>query len=551
VDESKPKAIIAEAMAQGRPLLFHNAKFDTSVMREYWGMVPRAVDDTLFLIFLDDPYASTFSLKPSAQRILGIAPEEQDALRDWILGHVPGSTPKNFGAFISKAPADIVGPYANGDVDRTWKLYERIRPRIPSEAYERELKLLPIVMESERRGVRLDEDKLADDLRRWDTALEKCDAEIHGILGNKHVNIDSGTELADALEAKGLVSEWQLTPTGKRSTARAALEKSIAHPGLLALLQYRGALSHCLSNFARPWLRIARCGRLHPEWNQVRQARENTSDSKGTRTGRLSCTNPNFQNPPNEYDILPPGGYPSLPLMRQYLLPDKGFVWCKRDYSQQEMRILAHYSEGRLYHRYRENPRIDAHVEAHSLIQKYSGLDLVRKYVKITGFSIVYGSGIPALAGMLGVPVPEAAQIKGAYLFALPEVRELMDECKLRGRNNEPIVTWGGREYYVEPPYLDPKTNRMRTFEYKLLNYLIQGSAADCTKESIVRWGTDKGNGQFLATLHDENDMQAPKESWKKDMAKLNRAMGSIEFDVPMLSDGFVGSSWAQLKECD
>ena len=546
----KAQQLIHEAIQQGRSLLFQNAKFDVAVMDKWWGFKPTRIDDTLFLIFLDDPYAPTFSLKPSAHRILGIPPEEQDRLRAWILSHVPGATPSNFGAYISKAPADVVGPYANGDVDRTWKLYERIRPRISVQAYERELKLLPILMESERRGIRLDEERLAKDLKAWDAALEACDARAYAILGKK-VDLGKGAQLADALEAKGLVTEWRRTPTGKRSVSRDNLMSCIAHPELAQLLAYRGALSHCLSNFARPWLALARNGRLHPEWNQVRQSRENNKDSKGTRTGRLSSTRPNFQNPPNEYEkIVIPKGLPDLPLMRQYVLPDKGYVWCKRDYSQQEMRILAHFSEGKLFERYQEDPTIDAHNETHGLIKQFAGLDLQRKYVKITGFSIVYGTGIPALSGMLGTPIDEAAQIKSAYFTALPEVRDLMEECKRSGRNGEPITTWGGRIYYVEPPALDTKTNRMRTFEYKLLNYLIQGSAADCTKESIIRWAEDPGTGQFLATVHDENDIQATKETWKKDMAKLNKAMGSIEFDVKMLSDGFVGKSWAELESC-
>jgi DNA polymerase-1 len=280
----------------------------------------------------------------------------------------------------------------------------------------------------------------------------------------------------------------------------------------------------------------------------VRQAHGEQDKTKGTRTGRLSGSKPNFQNVANEYTVVIPKGYPVMPLMRSYLLPDKGMVWLKRDYSQQELRILAHFSEGRLYERYKANPKIDAHEETSALITEHTGLSLPRKLVKITGFSVIYGSGLGSLAEQMGVPYSEAQQVRNAYFTALPEVPKLMRLCSERGRHGQTITTWGGREYPVEPPKLIG--GRHVDFSYKLLNYLIQGSAGDCTKESIIRWNEDKGNGEFLATVHDENDIQAPRDTWLRDMAKLRKAMEGIEFDVKMLSDGFKGPNWAQLEAC-
>lgn len=544
---------IYNAEHHGEEMLFHNAKFDISVAEAHMGVSfanidPCLIHDTLYSVFLYDPYASTFSLKPSSERILGLPPDEQDALRDWILGHVAEATAKNFGAFICKAPAHIVAPYAIGDVDRTLKLHQFLIDKVPREAYQREQKLMPILRASEMHGIRVASDRLLRDTSAFEASLIKVDAAIYRQIGT--CNLDSGDELADKLEKAGKVTNWVMTPTGKRSTARGNLEACIDDKGLLQLLQYRGALSHCLSNFLRPWCQLTTDygGRLHPEWNQVRQMGGH-KDTKGTRTGRLSGSKPNFQNVANEYEIIIPKGYPAMPLMRGYMLADEGMVWCKRDYSQQELRILAHYSEGRLFERYQADPRIDAHVETGELILQYCGLSLPRKYVKITGFSMIYGAGIRSLSEQLGVTAHEASGIKGAYLMALPEVGDLMEDCKNRGNYGQTIITWGGRIYPVEPPKIIK--GNMRTFAYKLLNYLIQGSAGDCTKESIVRWHSDKGNGQFLSTVHDENNIQAPKETWKQDMAKLRNAMESIEFDVKMLSDGFYGADWAHLKECE
>jgi DNA polymerase-1 len=548
----RAKAVLAAAIAAGEPLLFHNSKFDVAVAEHHFGLRfpdPLLVHDTIFQVFLQDPYADSFSLKPSAERLLRWPPEEQEDLRAWVLAHVQ-CKPSEWGAHISKAPAEIVAPYAIGDVRRTLALYEHLKDRVPLAAYQREQRLRPIIMEGERRGLRCDVERLSADVEKWETTLIYCDREIRSILGAPEVNLDSGEELANALERAGLNNGWIRTPTGRRSTARGALEAVVTHPELLALLRYRGALSHCLSSFGRPWLALAQDygGRLHPEWNQVRQER-GSNDIKGTRTGRLSCSKPNFQNPPNEYEIEIPKGLPDLPLMRQYLLPDKGYVWLKRDYSQQELRILAHYSEGRLFQRYQENPRIDAHEETQALIKEYAGRELIRKHVKITGFSIIYGSGVPHLSSMLGVSVEDGRATRDAYFTALPEVPKLMHACSTRGRMGEPITTWGGRVYYVEPPKL--MDGKYRTFEYKLLNYLIQGSAADCTKEALIRWDYDKGAGQFLCTVHDEINIQVPKMGWKIGMSLLRKAMESVEFDVQMLSDGYKGPSWAQLEDCE
>jgi DNA polymerase-1 len=542
---------LVEAIAAGEPLLFHNSKFDVAVAEHYFGLRfpdPLLVHDTIFQVFLYDPYAESFALKPSAERILNWPPEEQETLRAWILAHVQ-CKPSEWGAYISEAPAELVAPYARGDVRRTLALYEFLQDKVPLAAYQREQRLRPIIMEGERRGVCCDVELLEADVAQYEGALIRVDRQARKILAAPEANLDSGEELADALDKAGLVKEWPLTPTGRRSTARGALETAVEHPILLPLLQYRGALSHCLSNFGRPWLALAQDynGRLHPEWNQVRQERGN-NDVKGTRTGRLSCSKPNFQNPPNEYSIVIPSGLPDLPIMRKYLIPDKGYVWLKRDYSQQELRILAHYSEGRLFDRYQADPRIDAHEETQALIKEHAGIDLIRKHVKITGFSIIYGSGVPHLSKMLGVTVDDGRATRDAYFAALPEVPKLMNDCTRRGRMHSSISTWGGREYYAETPKI--VKGRYRSFEYKLLNYLIQGSAADCTKESLIRWNEDKGAGEFLCTVHDENNIQAPVGRWRQDMTKLRTAMESIEFDVKMLSDGYFGKSWATLETC-
>jgi DNA polymerase I-like protein with 3'-5' exonuclease and polymerase domains len=547
---------LLKAVKSGRPLLFHNAPFDLSVWACHLDLprvAPQNIFDTQYSIFLVDPYAPTFSLKPSAERILGQLPEEQDAVKAWVLANVAEARqkPSTWGAYISRAPGKLVGTYAIGDVDRTYDLHHHLHKRIAEygmvQAYLREQLLMPILMESTKRGIRLDREGLERDLEIYEDVLARANDRIIARLGLGDFNIDSNDELAEALSRAGVVADedWVLTPTGKRSTSRPNLEKAIKDKHLLALLRYRGLLDTSLATFARPWLELTRKdGRLHTEWNQVRGDR--TGDTNGTRTGRLSSSRPNFQNVINEFSELEtPEGFPPLIVMRRYLVPDEGKVWLKRDFSSQEMRIMAHFAEGRLYEAYRADPKTDPHDLVKRIIKELLSVDMPRKYVKITGFGIMYGRGIPNLSGALGVPIAEGQKVRDAYFAALPEVRVLSNDTRNRGKRGQAIRTWGGRLYFREP-------HPERDLSYKLLNYLIQGSAADQTKQSIIDWNERKLPGdEFLATVHDENNIQAGVDNATESMAILREAMNADRFDVPFMSEGFRGSTWADIEECE
>jgi DNA polymerase-1 len=541
-------------------MLFHHAKFDTSVAMFWMGLPmpkdPLKVHDTQFLIFLHDPHAESLSLKPSAERILGEPPEEQDILRDWIMRNVVGATKKNWGAFISKAPVEIVEPYALGDVGRTWRLFEKLYPLIESQgmlaAYQREQRLMPIFYAAERRGLRVDTERLSHDIDLMSAAVKEADSRVYSILGTTF-NVDSDEELAQALDSAGAVSEWKLTPTGRRSMAKGALTSGVTNPELLALLLYRGGMSTCLGTFGIPWYNQAStsAGRVHPSWNQVRQEGYGGSNTfKGTRTGRPSCDHPNLANPPNEMRAKAPEGFPKIPLMRQYLLPEEGHRWLKRDFSSQEIRILAHYEDGALMAAYRDNPNLDPHEMTRLMIHQLTGIELERRQVKIIGFSIIYGSGVTGLSEQLGVDYSRAHTLREAYMSALPGIRILGDALRSRGRQGIPLRTWGGRLYLPEAPRL--VKGAMRSFEYKLLNYLIQPSAADQTKQCIIEWDEIRPvDNSFLITMYDEIDISAPEERWQESMEILKEVMNRDRFDVPMRSDGFWGCNFGELNELD
>src|SRR6185437_14845002 len=140
-----------------------------------------------------------------------------------------------------------------------------------------------------------------------------------------------------------------------------------------------------------------------------------------------------------------------------------------------------------------------------------------------------------------------AQQVIGVLMKVLPGYEKLSNACKNRGGLT--ISTWGGREYYCEPPAYSKKFKRLMTFDYKRLNYLIQPSAADVTKEIMIRYDAVKKESRFMLTVHDEFDSSMPKhkQQLKKEMKVLRDCIQSIETDVPMLSDGKVGPNWGTL----
>lgn len=562
---------LASVWTSGKPLLFHNAKFDLAVGYEHLDLPPvpwELVHDTMFLIFLCDPHSPDLKLKTAAERLLGMPPEEQDILRDWCVEQrLIAKNVKRFGHLICKAPGALVGKYADGDTIRTKKLFSLLHKQVIArgmrEPYDRERRLLPVLMKSEKQGVPVDAKAMKADVLMYDKAQLDVDAWLKKTLKvGADFNLDSDTPLADALVSSGAASEelFLRTPGGKRSVAKDSLIGAVTDKRILQALQYRSRLGTANGTFLKPWAAEAElCGGIvHPSWNQVRQSSTGASGSAGARTGRLSASR--FMNVPKEFKEAALGknaythpkhikGLPELPFMRKYMLPFKGEVWGKRDYSAQELRVLAHFGDGGLMEAYHDNPLLDVHQMAADLIVERFGIAVTRQQTKTIGFGLLYGMGLGALAIQLGTDINTAKTIKNAYMATFPELDDLQTGLKEIARAGEFLTTWGGRQYFVEPPKFMANRGRVVTFEYKLLNYLIQGSSADCTKEAVIRYDEAAVHGRFLLMVHDEINISVPKSKAVKEMLLLRDVMASIEFDVVMLSDGALGPSWGDLTK--
>lgn len=576
------KKEIQRAVDSGLPLLFHHSKFDVEVMLEHMGIkrIPwDRIHDTMFLVYLSDPHAPDLGLKPIAERLLNEPPEERDELVEWLWAHRKELASKHglgrftngrgkqlinskteMGAFIAYAPGDLVEAYANGDIRRTLGLWRLLYPEIVErgmlEAYDRERELMPILMQNERHGLRVDMKLLRHDIKLFQAQREKVDAWLRKRLKRPGLNIDSNADFAEALAQNKLVADedWVINKDGTRSVSKTNFTESmIRDPKVHRAFGYRNRLGTCLKMFMEPWLAQAELmnGFITTNWNQVRQP------GGGTRTGRPSTDHHNFLNISKTWDDKEDGYvHPDfldvieLPLCRRYILPDVGGVFCHRDYNQQELRIMAHFEDGELMLAYQRDLRMDVHDFVKDMIAAVVGREWPRRPVKITNFRKIYGGGAPAIAAGVGCSLAEAKELMAAHEKAIPGVKDLNKQIRALSAAGEPIVTWGGREYYVEPPGWSKKYGRHMTYEYKLLNYLVQGSAADATKQAVINHHNHpKREARFLVTVYDEINMSSPKGRVAEEMAILRESMECLEFDVPLLSDGKTGPNWADLKK--
>jgi DNA polymerase-1 len=289
---------------------------------------------------------------------------------------------------------------------------------------------------------------------------------------------------------------------------------------------------------------------LHFSWNQVRN-NEAGKDAIGTRTGRLSSTPSvlNIPKLPKEFDAkfrLPP-----LPAMRSYFLPDEGHIWISSDYQAQEVRILAHYEDDVLMNSYRESPRLDMHQKIADVVSENTGRPLSRRDAKTLVFSVLYGQGLAATATALGVTEFECQSVRKAFYDTIPGIKKVQASIKYNTDRDLPIKTLGQRKYFKEQSreIKDKRTGNMRyaDFGYKMLNYLIQGSAADMTKQAIINYNETKKDGRLLLSVHDQICISAPPREAKL----LETAMKDIKLDVPIEVDISAGPNFHDLKELE
>jgi DNA polymerase I-like protein with 3'-5' exonuclease and polymerase domains len=584
--EKEARGRLVRAYNSRYPILTQYGMFDHDVAETAWDLkvLPwERTHDTMYLIFLDNPHAPTLALKPSAERLLGISPEEQDRVKEWVLENVPEAKrkPNEWGAYLWTCPYQIVKPYHKGDLTRTLKIFQLLYPRIidagMGPSYDRERKLMPILLRNARRGMPVDSSRLERDLPAMKRGVETMDAWLRKRLGD--INIDSDKQLGEALYDKGVLTEYKRTKHGQISVNKLELTiDRFKDKRVYQALTYRNQMSTSVSMFCEPWLELSSQSKdgqtLYPNWSQVRSSKNEGDATGGARSGRIICSKPNFLNIPKKWKRSISQGYvhptfvtvPELPFMRTYVLPHKGKQWGRRDYNQQEVRLFGHFEEGPVMAGFLSNPRYDMHEDVRAEAERAlieSGLreEFDRDSTKTGVFGAFYGQGLKGLMVSLKLreeDKPVGVLVHKALHRAAPSISALSNQLKSLAKDLSygpkgcPIRTWGGRLYYREDPGYNKKYERDMTYEYKLISYLIQGSGADVTKEAIIRYDEHpKREEDLIVTVYDEIDIDLPmsERGAKQEMKVLKECMESVEVDIPMLSDGERGTTWGTLKE--
>lgn len=571
---------IDKAWRSSVPKLFHHAKFDLAVTYAAGFRKLRwdEVHDTMFLAYLADPHARSLGLKPLAADLLAWPATERGDVDEWIWEHrkslesTYGGTvsKKRLGEWIFATPGDVCGEYAIGDVQRTRALFDHLWPLIQNSgmggAYDRERQCLPIFMENEEVGMRVAFTNLEQEIKTYGADFTYVEDWLRKTLRASGLNFDADIDVANVLLERGIVpaANWQRTkatkthPNGQLSMSKDnLLPDMFTGPDgakLASALGYRNRLKTCLDMFMRPWAEQARIngGYITTNWNQTRSA---SASGGGTRTGRPSTDKHNFLNLSKTWDGRDDGyRHPDfltlapLPLVRKYIVPDAHQIFLHRDFDGQELRLFAHFEQGALWRAFNDDPALDPHALIGAELMRVAGREIERTRIKTLNFQGIYGGGVPALQRKLRCTTAEAKELKTFHNAALPGRRIVNEEITRIVRRGDPIRTIGGRLYYPEAPDADGRDKI-----YKLLNYEVQGSAADLTKQTLIDWhGHPKRTARFMVTVYDELNGSSPPEVEESEMRLLKEVMEAsrLGLSVPMRSSGKRGPSWGELTKC-
>ena len=550
------KRTLMGAVKECDTLVAHNIGFDVGVAAQWLGvgLVRLRWHDSQVMAFHEDPHSPSLGLKPLSVRYLGMPPDEQDELRAWLLANkLIRSNVKDIGKFIYLTPGKLCGQYAIGDVDRALKLFRLWRAKYAGkEGYERDMKATRVGGKMTARGVRIDTKKLKEVTSHAEDQVEIATGALAKEFGMARYDPNDREGLADAIESKFGIA-LPLTPKGRRQTNKDALFDHLPDGRVKALIRYIGAVAYDLKNYLRPWVLATNAtgGLIHPHWSVTR------SDEGGARSGRLSSS-PNLQNLRGVEGteelvkylaLLYAGTTYWFPMIRDLVIAPEGMVIIGRDWSQIELRLVAHYEGGVMNAEYNRNPKWDLHAWVMARVKELFGKELIRRVAKNIGFGSIYGAGAVPIAKQSRISIEEAYEFKRMYFEALPSLKVLMDDVMDVARVR-PITTLGNRIYHAEPPRFNPATGRMQEYYYKMLNYLIQPSAADLMKEAMN--DADDYGVNLIMTVHDEPVAICTPEEAEDHGEALRVAMEHNDLvgriTVPITSSGYVVNRWGDAE---
>ena len=524
------------ALAMLKPMLedpgvlkiLQNAKYDVKILARY-GIDVAPIDDTMLM---------SYALNA------GLHGHGMDALSERYLGHNPIPIKDLIGSGKSqitfdRVPIDAAAPYAAEDADVTWRLWHVFKPQLHrarvTTVYETmERPLVPVLARMEMAGIKVDRDVLSRMSNAFAQKMAGLEAELHGLAGHPF-NVQSPAQVGQILFEEMGLEGGERTKTGQWSTPAEVLEDLAAtHEFAARVLDYRqiqklkSTYTDALQDHINP-----DTGRVHTSYVIA-----------GANTGRLASTDPNLQNIP----VRTEDGR----RIREAFVADKGKVLVSLDYSQIELRILAHIAGiDALKQAFREGQDIHA-----ATASEMFGVPLdqmtpdVRRQAKAINFGVIYGISGFGLARNLRIPRAEAQGFIDRYFERFPGIRAYMDATKAFAKTNGHVQTLFGRK--IHTPEINAKGPGAGFAARAAINAPIQGTAADIIRRAMIKMDAAIADlpARMLLQVHDELLFEVDEGAADALIARARdvmegAALPAVHLDVPIVVDAGQGANWA------
>ena len=520
-------------LSETKTKVLHNAKYDLHILRRHGMEVGGTIYDTMIAAWLLSPSGRGIGLKEQAFTRLGynMTPISQ----------LIGTGRKQL--TMDKVSAARVSPYACADADMTWRLLGALRPELESHNQwslyaEMEMPLVPVLADMERAGMAINVSWLRSMAKTMQERLGELTEQIHSLAGHPF-NINSTKQLGQVLFDELGLPVVRRTKTGYSTDVRVLETLRKEHPiaGLVLeqrqLEKLKGTYVDSLPELVNP-----ETGRIHSSFNQA-----------GTSTGRISSRDPNLQNIPVRSELGR--------MVRGAFVAPEGSVLLGCDYSQVELRLLAHVSgDPALIEAFMRDE--DIHASTAAAIQDVPLADVTkaqRSLAKAINFGLMYGMSDFGLAARTQLSVPEARRFIEAYFGRFSRVKQYLDETKAKAAELGYVETiFGRRRYFPELRAAgSSRGNARQAAERAAVNMPIQGSAADVIKIAMIRLHKRLlGEGyasRMVLQVHDELVLEVPDgELEQVEPLVVETMMNASQLAVPLKVDVAIGRNWMEMK---
>ena len=507
-----------------------NLKYDLEVLRNYNVQLQGPMWDTMIAHYL---------IQPELRHNMDFMAEVYLNYQTIHIDELIGPKGKNQKSMRDLSPT-LVYEYAAEDADITLRLKNKLEPELKKFEceklfYEIEMPLMPVLAEMEMNGVCLDTESLKETSKVLTNRMNELEKRIYELAGQSF-NIASPKQVGEILFDKlKIVEKAKKTKTGQYVTSEEVLQQlRNKHEIVADILEHRG-LKKLIGTYidALPKLVNPRTGHIHTSFNQTI-----------TATGRLSSSDPNLQN-------IPIRGEDGKEISKAFV-PEPGCLFFSADYSQIELRVMAHLSQDENMIRVFSEGK-DLHAATAANIYKKPIEEVTRDErtkSKRANFGIIYGITVFGLAERLDIPRDEAKQLIDGYFLTFPQVHDYMEQAKQAARQKGYVTTLFGRRRYL--PDINSANTTVRGFaERNAINAPIQGTAADIIKVAMIRihqrFKAEGIRSKMILQVHDELNFSVyPEEKERVETIVIEEMQQAFPLSVPLVADSGFGKNWLE-----